>query len=252
MKPLIGIPMDLVPDIDNRLASGMPDVMIALTPQATLDAVKAGGGDAIGLPLVTSFDEALELCQHIDGLVVPVGDDLAPESSRVPLGRYSNKSRLYKDESDIWYIKAMYQLKRPIFGCCRGMQLINSAFGGNMHEHIPLITDLSIVHGAPASKVETLLHEVNIAPDSHLAKAIGETRVPVNSFHHMSLKDLGEGLRCVATADDDIVEAVENADGSVAGVQWHPEYLFDFLPEQKRIFEAFVARVVENKAQRSE
>ena len=132
MKPLIGIPMDLVPDIDNKLASGMPELMIALTPQATIDAVRAGGGDAVGLPLVKSLDEALELCQHIDGLVVPVGDDLAPESSGVPLGRYSGKSRLFKDESDIWYIKAMIQLHRPVFGCCRGMQLINSALGGNI------------------------------------------------------------------------------------------------------------------------
>ena len=243
MKPLIGIPMDLVPDIDNKLASGMPELMIALTPQATIDAVRAGGGDAVGLPLVKSLDEALELCQHIDGLVVPVGDDLAPESSGVPLGRYSGKSRLFKDESDIWYIKAMIQLHRPVFGCCRGMQLINSALGGNMHEHLPLITDGSIVHSAPASKAWSILHEVTVEPDSFLAKAVGVTRLPVNSFHHLSLKKLGDGLRCVATTDDGVVEAVENADGTIAGVQWHPECLFDRMPEQKKIFEAFVALV---------
>ena len=137
----------------------------------------------------------------------------------------------------------MIQLHRPVFGCCRGMQLINSALGGNMHEHLPLITDGSIVHSAPASKAWSILHEVTVEPDSFLAKAVGVTRLPVNSFHHMSLKKLGDGLRCVATADDGVVEAVENADGTIAGVQWHPECLFDRMPEQKKIFEAFVALV---------
>ena len=126
---------------------------------------------------------------------------------------------------------------------CRGMQLINSALGGNMHEHLPLITDGSIVHSAPASKAWSILHEVTVEPDSFLAKAVGVTRLPVNSFHHMSLKKLGDGLRCVATTDDGVVEAVENADGTIAGVQWHPECLFDRMPEQKKIFEAFVALV---------
>lgn len=250
MKPLIGIPMDLVPDIDNRLASGMPEMMIALTPQATLDAVKAGGADAVALPLVSSFEEALELCQHMDGLVIPVGDDLAPESSGVPLGRYSGKSRLFKDQSDIWYIKAIAQLGRPVFGCCRGMQLINSAFGGNMHEHLPLITDGTVVHSAPAAKTWSILHEVNVEPGSFLAKATGETRMAVNSFHHMSLKELGDGLHCVATADDGVVEAIENDDGTISGVQWHPECLFEDHPDQKKIFEAFVALVKEKKESR--
>lgn len=251
MKPLIGIPMDLVPDIDNRLASGMPELMIALTPQATIDALQNSGAIVVGLPLVASLEEALELCQRMDGLVIPVGDDLAPESSGVPLGRYSGKSRLYKDKSDIWYIKAMIQLCKPIFGCCRGMQLINSALGGDMYEHIPLITDGSIVHSAPASKAWSILHEVNVEANSFLAKATGATRIAVNSFHHMSLKKLGEGLRCVATADDGIVEAVENSDGTISGVQWHPECLFDRFPEQKNIFDAFISLVKQNQASQS-
>ena len=127
----------------------------------------------------------------------------------------------------------------PVLGICRGVQALNVARGGTLHQHVADLTDGSIEHRQTArGRVTT--HSVRIEPGSRLAQLMGVTEAEVNSFHHQAADRLGEGLRAVAWAPDGIVEGIEG-DGPelYLGVQWHAESLVD-RPEHLALFRALV------------
>jgi putative glutamine amidotransferase len=120
----------------------------------------------------------------------------------------------------------------PLLAICRGMQTLNVARGGTLHQHVD--------GHRQAVPCEQPAHDVRIAARSRLHALVNSPRIDVNSFHHQALATLGDGLRPTAWAGDGIVEAVE-ATGArfLLGVQWHAEGLTS-RPEQHALFSAFV------------
>jgi putative glutamine amidotransferase len=127
----------------------------------------------------------------------------------------------------------------PIFGICRGAQALNVARGGTLHQHLPAVTDNSVDHRQTSPGWEET-HAVRVDPDSRLASILGTDATWVNSFHHQAVERLGRGLRAVAWAPDGTIEAIEDAERFVLGVQWHAETLDRGGPHH-RLFEALVA-----------
>lgn len=124
----------------------------------------------------------------------------------------------------------------PVLGICRGAQLINVRRGGTLHR------DLADYY-MESTQITTLLpyKPVSVAPDSHLARILGRTRVNVNSLHRHAVCDTGEHLVIAACEDSGVVQAIEDPRRAfMIGVQWHPEYLPQ-RPEQRRLFAALVA-----------
>jgi len=120
----------------------------------------------------------------------------------------------------------------PVLGICRGVQTLNVARGGTLHQHIE-----GHRQTAPG-RVTT--HSVKVEPGSRLAEVLGVTEAEVNSFHHQAAARLGEGLRAVAWAEDGLVEGLEDSGEQLyLGVQWHVESLVD-RPEHLRLFEVLV------------
>ena len=110
----------------------------------------------------------------------------------------------------------------PVFGICRGLQVINVFFGGTLRQHI---------EGHSQRSGQDRLHPV--CAERSLLRALYGARFTVNSAHHQSVDRLGEGLRALARADDGTIEALAHASLPVFGVQWHPERLCGpfFRPE---------------------
>jgi putative glutamine amidotransferase len=127
----------------------------------------------------------------------------------------------------------------PIFGICRGAQALNVARGGTLHQHLPAVTDNSVDHRQTQPGWEET-HQVRLEPGSRLASILGTDASWVNSFHHQAVDRLGRGLRAVAWAPDGTIEAIEDPDRFVLGVQWHAETLDRGGPHH-RLFEALVA-----------
>ena len=126
----------------------------------------------------------------------------------------------------------------PVLGICRGMQVLNVALGGSLHQHVP---DLgSAIDHRQAELGGEPTHRVTLARDSRLTKLIGRRYVEVNSFHHQALHALGNGLTVAGRAADGLVEAIE-APGRrfTFGVQWHAECLVD-RSEQLALFRGLV------------
>jgi len=134
----------------------------------------------------------------------------------------------------------------PIFGICRGAQLMNIALGGTLDLHIPDIHPQAIAHrqadGAP------ILHPVDITPDTRLASILNVDSCEISSQHHQSLKEVAPNFKVAASASDGIIEAIEDPSYPwLIGVQWHPEQTAARDPIQQRLFDNFVAYVKETK-----
>jgi len=201
----------------------------ALTGRNYSQAVVAAGG----LPsMVAVLDERLagEYASINDALLLTGGVDVDPAA----FGAYPEPGLGSVDERrdafEIALYRAFRALRKPVLGVCRGLQVINVAEGGTLHQHIPALPqawqhEQRDLRGTP-------LHPVKLEPGSRLASAFGTTSVRTNSYHHQAIDTVGAGLRAVAHAGDGLAEAVEERSGSwVLAVQWHPEMSYREHPE---------------------
>jgi putative glutamine amidotransferase len=203
-----------------------------------LRAIEAAGG----LPLVMPpLDVAAiePLLDRLDGICLSGGPDLDPatyhERRHPELGPVEPEL----DHFELEIARAADARGLPILAICRGLQAINIARGGTLHQHLPERPGNSLEHRqkAPGDRVT---HAVEITPASALYSLMRRKKVRVNSFHHQATRKLGRGLRAVAWAPDGVIEAIE-APGRdfLIGVQWHAETL-TARPEEAALFHGLV------------
>ena len=202
MKPKIGIPTDELIEVNPVMPNNHP----AYAPHDLKEAfIKL---DA--LPLIIAFPDdvsqteqlAQDYVQLIDGLMLPGGPDVDPtfygEEPHPKIGM-----TLYqKDLFEIALIKAALAANKPIFGICRGIQIMNVAMGGTLYQDLESqYPDLKIQH-PQATLGQFATHHVDLTPDSRLAALYGKTTIKVNSRHHQAVKTVGKGMRVTAVAPD--------------------------------------------------
>jgi putative glutamine amidotransferase len=208
-------------------------------------ALESAGLIPIVIPPLASPDHARSILERVDGLLLTGGEDVDPAlygQDRIDKCGEPNKAR---DETEIALSLAARELGKPLLAICRGPQVLNVAFGGTLIQDIPSQATGSLRHNADDAR-SSRIHDVSIEPDSLTARAIGATKVSVNSLHHQSVKDIAPGFRVAATAPDGIVEAIEwdGADWWAMGVQWHPEEMNDSPePWDRGLFRAFADRL---------
>jgi putative glutamine amidotransferase len=131
-----------------------------------------------------------------------------------------------RDELEIALLHAADRSGLPVLAICRGMQVLNVARGGTLHQHIPDVYGEEALSHRQTELGHHPSHEVEIEAGTKLAQTIGGAQADVNSFHHQSVEKLGSGLRISARSPEGIVEGVEAVDRDfVIGVQWHAESL---------------------------
>lgn len=135
---------------------------------------------------------------------------------------------------------------RPIFGICRGSQLLNVARGGTL---IGDIVDYALHHGAPGEP-EFVDEAVDIVAGTRLAAILGSDRIVGQTGHHQAVDRVGEGLVVAAQALDGITEAIEDPDRFYLGVQWHPEHVNGPEADRLRLFDALVTAAEESRLRR--
>jgi putative glutamine amidotransferase len=162
----------------------------------------------------------------LDGLVLQGGNDVAPESyGEQPLSPEWAGDRV-RDRYEIELVDAFVKAGKPVFGICRGLQLLNVMFGGTLLQDIATQRPTSRAH-RDASIYERHFHAVELLPGTRLAELYpGLGRATINSIHHQGIKDLAPGFTVEAHCPDDgMVEAVRwQGPSYVAAVQWHPEF----------------------------
>ena len=163
--------------------------------------------------------------QALDGLVMHGGADVSPTSyGEQPLRPEWGGDRL-RDEYEIALVRAFSAAGKPVFGICRGLQLINVAHGGTLYQDITTQKPGALVH-RDADTYDLNFHEVDILPGTRLHELLGERRHRINSVHHQGIKDLAAAFVVEAVSPDDgVIEAIRHEHGAwIAAVQWHPEF----------------------------
>ncbi|HWI82492.1 type 1 glutamine amidotransferase [Ramlibacter sp.] len=166
--------------------------------------------------------------QWLDGLVLHGGADVSPLSyGEQPLQERWAGDKL-RDDYEIELVRAFERHGKPVFGVCRGLQLLNVAFGGTLYQDIQTQLPQALVHRDAAS-YDRNFHTISIEPGTRLAQLYQPAvRYKVNSIHHQAVKALAPGFAVEAVSDEDgLVEAIRRpAAGQpyVAAVQWHPEF----------------------------
>jgi putative glutamine amidotransferase len=203
--------------------------------------VEAAGGIPVVIPYLAEFETVRALATHLDGLLLGGGEDPDPalygEQPEVGLGTVIPE----RDGLELTLVAAMVAANKPILGICRGIQLLNVAFGGSLYQDLPRHWRGLIQHMQRAARSH-LSHTVHVDPKSRLYHLLGERRqVRTNSFHHQAVRELGMDLRAVAWDDEGLVEAIEHPDYAfLVGVQWHPENLWREHPEFHGLFQGLV------------
>jgi putative glutamine amidotransferase len=240
-RPIIGIPTQTLHSIDG-IPEALPQSWVMNQRYYRVDA--AAGGLPVMIPLLEDEDTLRGLYDRMDAVLLPGGVDLDPatygESPLPTCGRLDPA----RDRVEIRFARWAIAEGKPLFGLCRGLQIVNVALGGTLYQDIAAQRSDAIKHDyfpTAGFSRDHLAHRVNIAPGSRLDALVGAAPLEVNSMHHQAVKDLAPGLVSTAVAPDGLVEALESAGNQfIVGVQWHPESLTDRDPRMHRLLAGFV------------
>jgi putative glutamine amidotransferase len=225
VKPVIGITPSPLAD-DRAWVTGE---RYALSSTYVL-AVLAAGGVPVILPPQAGNER--ELLDRLDGVLFSGGADIAPErfgDTEIHPATYDVHP--LRDQFEIDLIREVRRRDLPTLCICRGIQLLNVAFGGTLYQDVPdqFSTDLHHRQQAIDVPADEPSHAVMLEGDAAIRARLGypgET-VQTNSFHHQAVKEIGEGLVVAGRTDDGLIEALVAPDQRfMVGVQWHPEMMF--------------------------
>ncbi|MGI8912370.1 MAG: gamma-glutamyl-gamma-aminobutyrate hydrolase family protein [Chloroflexota bacterium] len=202
-------------------------------------AIREAGGLPVLLAPGLDSDALDQITGELQGLLLPGGLDVDPvryRAARHPM----TEVNAGLDELEFPLTERALRSGLPVLAICRGIQLLNVACGGSLWQDVPSEHPTDLTHLQKQVPRDHLAHGLRLAADSRLAHVLGQTELPVNSFHHQALRAMGEGLQPVGWAEDGTVEAVEGPGPFVIGVQCHPDELVQSQPTWRRLFTAFV------------
>jgi len=237
-RPVIGICTPL-----ERARWGAWDLQAFLLPRNYVDAVHRAGAMALLLaPDPALVEEPDEILDRLDGLMLAGGADIEPAVYGAAAHPLTIGSVPERDVFEIALARRALQRDLPLLGICRGMQVMNVACGGTLHQDLPELLGHQ-EHRRVLGSFEGADHDVRLAAGSLAARAAGEELHATKSHHHQGVDRVGEGLEVTGRAVlDDLPEALEVPGNTFAlGVQWHPE-----ADETSRL----IAALVEHAAQR--
>ncbi len=206
------------------------DMTAALLPYMYIEHIEKAGGQPVILP---PAGDPSGLVERLDGLIIAGGGDIDPDRYGSRPHEKTGYIRKFRDESEFTLVREAIDARLPFLGICRGLQVLNVARGGTLHQHLPDVVGHTAHSPAPG-----VFGRVPVRLSPELAKIYDAAEVTPAHYHHQAIEHLGDGLTVTAQADDGTIEAVE-LDGHpfALAVQWHPE-----ADEDGPLFRALVER----------
>ena len=219
-SPLIGLTGRVRPA---GQISGLPESWSGLALEVHISDYSEKVAEAGGVPvLLTRRADTDALADRLAGLVLTGGADIEPtrygHEPEPDLGTVEPE----RDEFELRLLDAMVARGRPVFGICRGLQVINVWAGGTLDQHVP---EHQQTRRAPAERVHLVVVDTTTRFGARYPHEL-----TVNTYHHQTVDRLGRELTVVGRARDGVVEMLEHAHQRIAAVQWHPELLDDLDP----------------------
>lgn len=244
--PIIGILTNIL-TVETGVLSGTERIYV--NRDYVTSVLKAGAIPFL-LPIIPDLEATKRQIEQIDGLLLSGGQDVCPHLYNEEPSLFLEETSHERDLYELQALRYAYELKKPLFGVCRGLQLINVAFGGTLYQDIPQHYQSPqepkepLTHSQNVAKQEAT-HTVDLSANSWLSSIYenNTTHLHVNSFHHQAIKDLAPGFQVTARSKDGIIEAIEKIDECfIVAVQWHPEMMTEHHEEMHALFCAFVSR----------
>lgn len=217
--PIIGITCNIF----MNEAGAFPGVEKCSVNYDYIRAIEQANGIPVLLPVVGAEKISQQL-EHIDGLLLSGGYDvlslLYGEEAQVGQGLIYPQ----RDEYEIAAIKIAYAKNIPILGICRGIQILNVAFGGTLYQDLCSAANPCIKHMQQSTHRHIVSHTIDIVNSSRLFNILGCQTMLTNSFHHQAIKIMAANFTVNAVAKDGIIEGIEDPSKEfVLAVQFHPE-----------------------------
>ncbi len=218
-----------------------PYANAAALPHSYFEAIQRAGAvpamlDAAPITPV----EAAALLARFDALVLTGGPDVDPACYGETAHPSTYGIDREQDDFEIALARAAVERGTRTLAICRGIQVLNVAFGGSLDQHIVERPGVD-PHGRPGEENGQLEHDIPIEPGSMLAKVMGVGDAGgiahCACHHHQAVQRVGDGLRVTARAPDGVVEALELDDAPLLAVQWHPEDTAAADPAQQNLFD---------------
>ncbi|QLL09247.1 gamma-glutamyl-gamma-aminobutyrate hydrolase family protein [Mycobacterium vicinigordonae] len=228
-RPVVGLTTYL-----EQIQSGTWDIPAAYLPSDYFEGVVLAGGIPMLLPpQPVAVDTVDGLLDSLDALVITGGYDLDPATYSQPAHPTTDPPRADRDAWEFALLRAALDRRLPVLGICRGAQVLNVAFGGSLHQHLPEVIGHS-GHRAGGGVFSRL--PVRTVAGTRIAALLGASS-DVPCYHHQAIDKVGDGLVVGAWDVDGVVEAVElPGEAFAVAVQWHPEKSLDDL----RLFVALI------------
>ena len=206
-----------------------------------VEGVLEAGGLPVVIPPTLTVRAAEALLDGLDGLLLSGGPDLDPAYyGEKPMPELGTTIPAW-DALEMELLRLALERGMPIFGICRGMQILNVALGGTLYQDVPSQLGAGVIDHCQTTPKCQVAHEVQVRDGSYLQELTDRRSVGVNSYHHQGVKGLAGALTVAARSVDGVVEAVESrnfSDRWLVGVQWHPEGLLE--SGHLNLFEAHV------------
>lgn len=240
MRPIIGIASA------KRVIPGDTTDQFFTIAKGYIDAIVEAGGTPFILPLLNGANAPYEeMLRVVDGILLAGGGDPAPHLFGEPPLAGLGEVDYERDLAEIELIKLAVTERKPIFGICRGLQILNVALGGSLIQDIPRQVPGAYQHNQIGSK-QYGCHSVTLE-SGFIRDIVGKSEILVNSSHHQSIKEVAPGFRATAVSPDGVIEAIESEDGLHVGVQWHPERMCQHDAGMIQLFRAFISKSGQNK-----
>ncbi len=194
-------------------------------PNTYWQAIEDAGGIPVIIPVSDDAAMLAQLLERLDGVLLSGGGDVAPEFFGERPHEAMGQVDSMRDRCELAILHLTQKSGIPVLGICRGVQMINVAYGGTLWQDLPAQYSDSIAHRQHVSgNIGT--HTITINRSSRLSEALQADSYAVNTFHHQAVKDVARGFSATAHTADGAVEAIEAADGRpIWGVQFHPEIM---------------------------
>lgn len=240
MKPLIGV----TPLYDDKKES------IWMIP-GYMDLIRLAGGIPVILPLCSGTCDIDQLDQEIDGYLFTGGHDINPALYGVRRSSRCGPSCDARDHLETLLFRKAYQEDKPVFGICRGIQLINVLSGGTLYQDLPGEYPRRQLTHSMKPPYDRAAHPVFLMKNTPLYDLLQCESIPVNSYHHQAIRSLGFGIKPMAVTEDGLVEGIYIPDKTyIQAVQWHPEFSYQKDEKQIEILRTFTEAAGKYRAEK--